>query len=110
MSFITHICLAQTTADAGLTLGQVMGVDLDKWTEKVRRCEYLAEDELKALCEYVRAASCLDALGCMPAEALICCSGSRWPDSSGKYLQVKEILVEESNVQPVNAPVTVRSG
>lgn len=30
-----------------------MGVDLDKWTEKVRRCEYLAEDELKALCEYV---------------------------------------------------------
>jgi hypothetical protein len=34
-----------------------MGVDLDKWTEKVRRCEYLAEDELKALCEYVRAAS-----------------------------------------------------
>ncbi len=30
-----------------------MGVDLDKWTEKVQRCEYLAEDELKALCEYV---------------------------------------------------------
>ena len=24
--------------------------------------------------------------------------------------QVKEILVEESNVQPVNAPVTVRAG
>ena len=31
-----------------------MGVQLDKWIEKVRRCEYLAEDELKALCEYVR--------------------------------------------------------
>jgi serine/threonine-protein phosphatase 6 catalytic subunit len=28
-------------------------VDLDKWIEKVKRCEYLAEDELKALCEYV---------------------------------------------------------
>lgn len=83
MSFITRICPAQTTADAGVTLGQVMGVDLDKWTEKVRRCEYLAEDELKALCEYVRAALCLDAFGCTPAEALICCSGSRWPDSSG---------------------------
>jgi hypothetical protein len=24
------------------------------------------------------------------------------------HLQVKEILIEESNVQPVNAPVTVR--
>jgi hypothetical protein len=30
-----------------------MGVDLDKWIEKVKRCEYLAEDELKSLCEYV---------------------------------------------------------
>ena len=28
-------------------------VDLDRWIEKVKRCEYLAEDELKALCEYV---------------------------------------------------------
>lgn len=31
-----------------------MGVDLDAWIEKLKRCEYLAEDELKALCEYVR--------------------------------------------------------
>ena len=30
-----------------------MGVDLDKWIEKVKKTEYLAEDELKALCEYV---------------------------------------------------------
>mmetsp|Transcript_8007 Transcript_8007/g.15557 ORF Transcript_8007/g.15557 Transcript_8007/m.15557 type:complete len:308 (-) Transcript_8007:685-1608(-) len=49
-----------------------MGVDLDKWLEKIKKCEHLAEEELKALCEYV-----------------------------------KEILVEESNVQPVSAPVTV---
>eukprot|EP00208_Stichococcus_sp_RCC1054_P004157 CAMPEP_0206137072 /NCGR_PEP_ID=MMETSP1473-20131121/2252_1 /ASSEMBLY_ACC=CAM_ASM_001109 /TAXON_ID=1461547 /ORGANISM="Stichococcus sp, Strain RCC1054" /LENGTH=255 /DNA_ID=CAMNT_0053529987 /DNA_START=333 /DNA_END=1097 /DNA_ORIENTATION=+ len=47
-------------------------IDLAKFEEKVRRCEYLAEDELKVLCEFV-----------------------------------KEILVEESNVQPVNSPVTV---
>lgn len=46
---------------------------LDAWLEKIKRCEHLGEEELKALCEYV-----------------------------------KEILVEESNVQPVNAPVTVR--
>ena len=32
----------------------MMGVQLDAWIEKVKRCEYLAEDELKALCEYVR--------------------------------------------------------
>ena len=31
-----------------------MGIDLDKWIEKVRKTEYLAEDELKALCDYVR--------------------------------------------------------
>jgi hypothetical protein len=30
-----------------------MGLDLDTWLEKVMRAEYLAEDELKALCEYV---------------------------------------------------------
>ncbi|GMH40886.1 hypothetical protein BSKO_08790 [Bryopsis sp. KO-2023] len=49
-----------------------MGVDLDVWIEKVKKCEVLEEQELKALCEHV-----------------------------------KEILVEESNVQPVNSPVTV---
>jgi len=50
-----------------------MGVpDLDVWIEKLRKCEYLPENDLKALCEYV-----------------------------------KDILVEESNVQPVQSPVTV---
>jgi len=48
------------------------GFDLDAWIAKVQRCEYLAEEELKALCELV-----------------------------------KDILVEESNVQPVSSPVTV---
>jgi len=46
--------------------------DLEKWIEKVRRCEHLEETELKQLCD-----------------------------------MVKEILMEESNVQPVNSPVTV---
>uniref|UniRef100_A0A061S542 Serine/threonine-protein phosphatase n=1 Tax=Tetraselmis sp. GSL018 TaxID=582737 RepID=A0A061S542_9CHLO len=49
-----------------------MSLDLDRCIEKVKRCEYLAEDELKQLCD-----------------------------------MIKEILVEESNVQPVNSPVTV---
>lgn len=46
--------------------------DLDRWIEKVKRCEYLTEIELKQLCD-----------------------------------TVKEILIEESNVQPVNSPVVV---
>jgi serine/threonine-protein phosphatase 6 catalytic subunit len=46
--------------------------DMDGWIEKLRRCEHLAESELKQLCD-----------------------------------RVKEILLEESNVQPVNSPVTV---
>ena len=29
-------------------------LDLDAWIEKVKRCEYLLEDELKQLSEYVR--------------------------------------------------------
>ena len=28
-------------------------VDLDKCIEKIKRCEYLAEEELKGLCDYV---------------------------------------------------------
>lgn len=31
-----------------------MGTDLDAWIEKIQKSEYLTEDELKALCEYVR--------------------------------------------------------
>eukprot|EP01024_Parvocaulis_polyphysoides_P009091 TRINITY_DN12780_c0_g1_i3.p1 TRINITY_DN12780_c0_g1~~TRINITY_DN12780_c0_g1_i3.p1 ORF type:complete len:307 (+),score=33.54 TRINITY_DN12780_c0_g1_i3:183-1103(+) len=47
-------------------------IELDKWIGKVKLCQALEEEELKALCEYV-----------------------------------KELLVEESNVQPVNSPVIV---
>ena len=50
-------------------------MDLEKWTQKVRSGEFLAEEDLKALCDLV-----------------------------------KEVLVEESNVQPVSSPVTVSGG
>jgi len=46
--------------------------ELDKWIEKVAKCEPLQEHELKKLCA-----------------------------------MVKNILIEESNVQPVSSPVTV---
>ena len=47
-------------------------MDLDAMIESVKRVEYLPENDLKKLCEYV-----------------------------------KELMLEESNVQPVYAPVTV---
>lgn len=28
-------------------------IDLDEFIEKVKNCDYLLEDELKALCDYV---------------------------------------------------------
>ena len=47
--------------------------DLDRQIEQLRRCDFLKESEVKALCAKAR-----------------------------------EILVDESNVQRVDAPVTVR--
>lgn len=48
--------------------------DLDRQIEQLRRCDFLKESEVKALCAKAR-----------------------------------EILVDESNVQRVDAPVTVRA-
>ena len=48
--------------------------DLDRQIEQLKKCEYLKESEVKALCAKAR-----------------------------------EILVDESNVQRVDAPVTVRT-
>lgn len=48
--------------------------DLDEQIERLKRCEYLKESEVKALCDKAR-----------------------------------EILIDESNVQRVDAPVTVSS-
>ena len=102
-----------------------MGVDLDAWIEKLKRCEYLEEDELKSLCEYVRILLCPP--GSSTNQRLYGKPGLLHDSSSvqagytfimlkNKFnlllisidvLQIKEILVEESNVQPVNSPVTV---
>ena len=48
--------------------------DLDEQIERLKRCEYLKESEVKTLCDKAR-----------------------------------EILIDESNVQRVDAPVTVNS-
>ena len=49
-----------------------MSSDLDEQIERLKRCEYLKESEVKILCD-----------------------------------KAKEILIDESNVQRVDAPVTV---
>ncbi|CAI5494385.1 unnamed protein product, partial [Closterium sp. Naga37s-1] len=142
-----------------------MGLDLDAWIEKVKRCEYLMEDELKQLCEYASIAHtvfnsrrareedsrrsrplatprspsllqspCLVSVSHSPLRradmrqpivqpaaphqrvsrsphrtASLCCAPPRFAvrSAAAHGWQVKEILVEESNVQAVNSPVTV---
>ena len=82
-------------------------VELDIWIEKVQRAEYLAEDELKALCEYVRLLLALASQLLFFRQKPRQWSSHPFPPFCGS--QVKEVLVEESNVQPVNSPVTVSS-
>ena len=65
----------------------------------MKRCEALEEEELKTLCEFVRAAWPRVTLHVLA----LSCDSVCWLSGA----QVKEILVEESNVQPVNSPVTV---
>ena len=94
-------------------------VELDAWIEKVQRAEYLAEDELKALCEYVgfiivhpyfsRSRSPGRSLLSLSLSTNYIHNHTSPLLSTPNTQQVKEILVEESNVQPVNSPVTVRS-
>ncbi|KAJ3207869.1 Protein phosphatase methylesterase 1 [Entophlyctis luteolus] len=60
----------------------------DEWLETVRKCEYLPEPDIKKLCEMVL-------------------SEVTFPSPITYMLKVKELLMEESNIQPVNAPVIV---
>lgn len=64
-----------------------MGYPLDQWVETVRQCKYLPENDLKKLCELV--------------------SFFGRQKSGANIPQVKELLLEESNVQPVSSPVTI---
>jgi hypothetical protein len=68
----THSALALTTNMTASSLTSGGNSCLDEQIERLKRCEYLREGEVKALC-----------------------------------LRAREILVDESNVQRVDAPVTV---
>eukprot|EP00961_Rhodomonas_salina_P012061 161754-Rhodomonas_salina.2 len=86
-----------------------MGADLDAWIAKVRACEYLPENDLKMLCQLVRiparsAAMCSVRVGCKQFFSRVSTFSQPLIELCE---QVKDLLVEESNVQPVTAPVTV---
>jgi len=69
----TSSALPMTTNMTATSLTSGGNSCLDEQIERLKRCEYLREGEVKALC-----------------------------------LRAREILVDESNVQRVDAPVTVR--
>ena len=85
---------------------------LDEWISQIRQCQLLPENDLKNLCEYVSPTIMFLSLLCNQFFCLL-----RIPDSACRpcyphlgcvaLLQVKELLLEESTVQPVAGPVTV---
>jgi serine/threonine-protein phosphatase 2A catalytic subunit len=80
-------------ASLSLNTGKASLNELDQWIEQVMDCKHLSEAQIKMLCERVR------------------------PNSAGLALdlhvllhyfsQAREVLVEESNVVSVAAPVTI---
>jgi len=76
LKLVCAACVLRLTAGVSLVVHPTVGMssvgDLDRQIEQLKRCEYLKESEVKALCDRAR-----------------------------------EILVDESNVQRVESPVTV---
>lgn len=68
--------------------------DPDQWIAQLMQCKPLSEAEVKKLCDKVRALSGDDAFE----------RERRVKLTVGK---AREVLMEESNVQPVRCPVTV---
>lgn len=79
--------------------------DLDTWIELLNECKQLSEDDVKRLCDKVTAAA---------AATVAPCPVLREGRGRSAMLtvtiplgQAREILINESNVQPVQSPVTV---
>ena len=74
--------------------------DLDRQIEQLRRCEYIKEvttPQIRAVCRF------LECLGCLTR-----CDTELQAEVKALCNKACEILLEESNVQRVHAPVTVR--
>ena len=68
--------------------------EVDQWISQLSQCKQLSESDVKKLCDKV----CI-----LPPCACTCTSFSTHLPPH----QTREILMEESNVQPVRCPVTV---
>lgn len=74
-------------------------MDVDACIESIKACKYLAENDMRQLCN--KAGSPIDRHEFLDRLA-------RWMTSFlFLFLQLKEILAEESTVVPVRAPVTL---
>ncbi|KAF3640273.1 Serine/threonine-protein phosphatase ppe1 [Capsicum annuum] len=75
----------------------------NQWITAVKEEKHLAEDELQLLCEYLMFYILYFNICCL----VFLDKNIGFVNSCDIENQVKEILIEESNVQPVNSPVTV---
>lgn len=74
---------------------------IDKWIEQLKGGSCISEADLKRLCTHV---SSLDNLSCFDSKLHAVRSSLIFVPE----IQVKNLLMEEANVQPVRSPVTVR--
>lgn len=88
--------------------------EVDAWISQLMGCKPLSEAEVKKLCEKVGGGSRLPALQLL----WVVSKDARGRVADGQHarvgregrkadLQAREVLMEESNVQPVRCPVTV---
>ena len=72
--------------------------DLDAWIDKLYGCKALTENEIKQLCEKVH----------QPSKTITFLNVALLTIASSFSLsQARDVLMEESNVQPVRCPVTI---
>ena len=72
--------------------------EIDGWIEQLSQCKQLTENDVKKLCEKVRQTLH------QPTRFITC----KFADLTIlAVIQTREILMDESNVQPVRCPVTV---
>ena len=93
----------------------MMENEIDGWIAQLSQCKQLSESDVKRLCDMVRARLYFsdDNSGSPPAssgEPLLASGYMRCmnhPNAFSASHQTREILMVESNVQPVRCPVTV---
>jgi serine/threonine-protein phosphatase 2A catalytic subunit len=81
-----------------------MELEIDGWIQQLSQCKQLSEADVKKLCDKVRRPVSLPS---SITARLLFPSDFHRVSCRRDGLQTREILMEESNVQPVRCPVTV---